>query len=263
MKNLYVFGDSFSADYPWIPKAERNWSYHKIIANELNLKYNNFSAIGSGLEYTFEQFEIHREFINNDDLVIICLTSLDRTYFFPDKPYIKDIQSINKDSNLDTNEIDALKYYTGYLGKHHAKKMLFHLINFLHSVNDLSSQMEHKILILDGCVYARDTELYNHVTNDRFKNLAIPNGIMTEISAYEATSYDLIRAINNRDGGDGRLNHLCKINHEVLANKILNFYLNNNIFDLISGFHERIFSSLDYYELSYQWSSKWPVDFDD
>ena len=81
---LYIFGDSF-AEY----EDNIDWLWTDLVAATLGHDRTNFSRGGSGLEYTFEQFEQCRASITQDDLVIICLTEATRVYFFKDFLLIK------------------------------------------------------------------------------------------------------------------------------------------------------------------------------
>jgi len=237
MGELYVFGDSFAEQ----SNLDIDWAWYQIISRKLNYQLQNYAHGGSGLEYIFHKFEEHRQTINNNDIVIICLTSLARTYFFPKIPNLvrpdslkfMDPKIINE---ISETEILALKYYVTCFEEIHYEKMFFHLHNFLYNVDQLSSNLKNKILVLDACTGVI-------IDRNRYKNLQIPHLSLQYVSEAEAHSAKILRGIN--DKGDLRINHLCKINHSILANKILNFYLNNESIDLSTDFAKDLFYKHD------------------
>jgi len=255
-RSLHIFGDSYSCDYPWIPENKKNWMYHKILADYLNLEYYNYSVIGSSLEHMFIQFDTNKEKIKENDIVIICITSLNRTFFFEEKPWIKEYDEYCMDEISDTEAI-AMKYFFSFLSTQNWHNMLVHLANFLHSVNNLASQLQNKILIIDCLGYFRGKAPFNSL-EERYENLIIPNGVLHDISLGESTNLSLIQEVFKRHGGDGRLNHICKNNHDVLAGKIIDYYEKNKEIDF-KGFHTNIFSNIEYYELDYSNQKNWPV----
>jgi len=237
MSKLYIFGDSFANTVFF----DIDWAWYAIVSEKLNYELKNYAHGGSSLEYTFFKFEEHRQIINNNDIVIICLTSLARTYFFPGIPNLVRPDSIkftdpNNLLGISEMELLALKYYFTCFEEIHNKKMFFHLHNFLHSVDELSSKLKNKILVLDACTGVI-------IDRNRYKNLEIPNLSLNDVSNAEAHSVKILKRIHNK--GDPRINHLSKINHLVLANKIINFYSNNESIDLSTDFAKDLFDKRD------------------
>ena len=224
---LYIFGDSFVA---LTGNQELSWIWTNAVAATLEHEQKNYGVGGSGLEYTFEQFEQCRASITQDDLVIICLTAASRGYFFKDYPVISDPESVrNVDPlvrpTITKDQLLAIKYYQTYFGHIHADKMKFHLLNFLHSANALAAELKIKIIIIDAVL--QDT-----IDCNRYKNLIIANGSLFNVSNNEVP----VKFRRN----DKRPNHLCRSNHEILAKKVVDTITTNVALDLTSEFNEKI-----------------------
>ena len=236
---LYIFGDSFVA---LTGNQELSWIWTNAVAATLEHEQKNYGVGGSGLEYTFEQFEQCRASITQDDLVIICLTAASRGYFFKDYPVISDPESVrNVDPlvrpTITKDQLLAIKYYQTYFGHIHADKMKFHLLNFLHSANALAAELKIKIIIIDSV-------LKDNIDCNRYKNLIISNGSLVNVSDNEAVDHKILLTIHLR--GDKRPNHLCRSNHAILAKKVVDTITTNVALDLTSGFNEKIIKELTF-----------------
>ena len=228
---LYIFGDSF-AEY----EDNIDWLWTDLVAATLGHDRTNFSRGGSGLEYTFEQFEQCRASITQDDLVIICLTEATRVYFFKDFPVISAAESIHHvdplvRSTITKDQLLAIKYYQTYFEHIHMHKMKFHLLNFLHSANALAAELKIKIIIIDSV-------LKDNIDCNRYKNLIISNGSLVNVSDNEVP----VKFRRN----DKRPNHLCRSNHEILAKKVVDTITTNVALDLTLGFNEKIIKELTF-----------------
>ena len=238
---LYIFGDSFASIHE---SEEISWTWTNTVAATLGHDQTNFGCGGSGLEYTFEQFEQCRAFITQDDLVIICLTAATRGYFFKDHPVISaaDAESIRHfdplvRSTITKDQLLAIKYYQTYFEHIHMHKMKFHLLNFLHSANALAAELKIKIIIIDSV-------LKDNIDCNRYKNLIISNGSLVNVSDNEAVDHKILPTIHLR--GDKRPNHLCRSNHAILAKKVVDTITTNVALDLTLGFNEKIIKELTF-----------------
>ena len=234
---LYIFGDSF-AEY----EDNIDWLWTDLVAATLGHDRTNFSRGGSGLEYTFEQFEQCRASITQDDLVIICLTEATRVYFFKDFPVISAAESIHHvdplvRSTITKDQLLAIKYYQTYFEHIHMHKMKFHLLNFLHSANALAAELKIKIIIIDSV-------LKDNIDCNRYKNLIISNGSLVNVSDNESVDHKILPTIHLR--GDKRPNHLCRSNHAILAKKVVDTITTNVALDLTLGFNEKIIKELTF-----------------
>jgi hypothetical protein len=235
---LYIFGDSFASIHG---SEEISWTWTNTVAATLAHEQKNYGYGGSGLEYTFEQFEQCRASITQDDLVIICLTEATRVYFFKDHPVISAAESIRHvnplvRSTITKDQLLAIKYYQTYFEHIHMHKMKFHVVNFLHSANALAAELKIKIVIIDAV-------LEDNIDCNRYKNLIISNGSLNNVSNNEAVDYEILPAIKSCDK---RPNHLCRSNHAILAKKVVDTITTNVALDLTSGFNEKIIKELTF-----------------
>ena len=77
---LYVFGDSFANGFGILP----DYAHINLVAKVFKTEIKNLGFLGSSLEYTFTKFEEQRNNFIENDIIIIMLTMLDKTHFFPD-----------------------------------------------------------------------------------------------------------------------------------------------------------------------------------
>ena len=78
MSKLWVYGDSFAVDYndgkyepsPWIEQ----------VSNELNLEVVNYAWSGSSLDYTSVHIDETIHLWDTEDIVIVSLTEVLRTW---------------------------------------------------------------------------------------------------------------------------------------------------------------------------------------
>lgn len=84
MKNLYVFGDSFSTNFSTINEIEEKDSWPVLLSKELGYELKNFASAGISnygiLNFIYKNLDIKK--IDYSDLVVIGLTFYDRIYDF-------------------------------------------------------------------------------------------------------------------------------------------------------------------------------------
>lgn len=211
---LWVFGDSFAEDSASLKDYGRlnnasDFSWHKQIAEKLNLDYKNFGKGGSSLDYTFVKFNENRNNIKQYDIIIIALTNLDRRYFFKDRPHMSTALWIE-----DSRELKAVQYYYEYLDN--KEVFAVHLLNFLYNLQDLTKELNlHTILI--PCF--EDIDLF--LKGKTFLHFHIADGFLNKINEDEYDTEFFEKKLK-RGYVDPRANHIVRSNHNILANKILN-----------------------------------------
>lgn len=134
MSKLFVFGDSFSAHYDL--QAKHFIDYHKflngepfpkiwpvLLSEKLNMELQT-TGIGGACNYTiFEEFSKHSHKINEDDVVIIGWTYLERFRVFDPinktfrtcVPNFKDIRKIKNMSDETIEEMLINRSYSYWL----------------------------------------------------------------------------------------------------------------------------------------------------
>ena len=232
---IYIFGDSFAEPFP-----EIEWTWVNQVSSMLGHKQKNLGFGGSGLEYTFEQFEQYHDYITKDDLVIICLTNEDRGYWFKQYPSVNTaeaVQYILHKHTISKEELVAIKYYQTYFLDIHKSKMIVNLKNFLNTINNLAEKLQIKILVINAVLEYK-------IDFTRYKNLLVSKGRLLEISNKEIKNFKLVEELNKH--WDKRPNHLCRSNHIVLANKVVDSIINNVVLDLTTEFHQNIIKELTF-----------------
>jgi hypothetical protein len=233
---LYVFGDSY-AKYC----ANTSWAWYNLLSQSLDTLLVNFGFSGSGLEFTYHYFEKVRSQIKDNDKIVICITALQRRYFWQSKPHITNSAQLNhgKRKQLSQEEETALKMYNIYL--ENEDNYCNNLINFLYNLDHLCLDKSVQIQLL-ACF---DHEADFLTTNaSRFGKLKFSLGSLTTCSASEFNP-ELSRAVRLHFFGvtEYRANHLCKPNHIILADKIFRSFMNDEYVDLTYGFHRDIITT--------------------
>jgi hypothetical protein len=106
MKNLYIFGDSFSTNFSTINEVDESESWPTLLSNKLGYELKNFASPGISnygiLNKVYSNLDIKK--IDYSDLVIIGFTFYDRIYdFYKDRGI--DLRN-NKVDGYDEYEID-------------------------------------------------------------------------------------------------------------------------------------------------------------
>lgn len=240
-KTLWLFGDSFGVVEQNDP--ERVWTKQTII--KLSKMYNcEMQCIGSNLtgasqDWIMDQYLGNVDQITPDDYVIMILTSRDRFWFFEDRPDITGIQINDIDNNLDKDKMKAIEHYYRYIYRHQLGGL--HQICRLLSIAQVTRlNCLRKPLLLPAFEPIENN--IKHICPD----LEIAEGFLCDIQAKELidTQKDIYKKDLNSyfKNWDCRYNHLCLSNHDVLSDKIVEYFTNGTPVDLRSGFFTDIVS---------------------
>ena len=134
MSKLWLFGCSFSVDYPRhflnnVPFV-RSWKesenfYTKMLAKKLNAKLHNSAISGSSLGWMMYQSMQHRHEFAEDDYIIFQTTALDRGFLTKENPRLSKISNISKRDKSWTSLTNRQQEgYTFYLLDMHDKDIL-------------------------------------------------------------------------------------------------------------------------------------------
>ena len=208
---LYTFGDSFIKTFENPPE----WVYPTLIATEFNTVENRFGKSSSSLEYTFHQFEEQRNNFVEGDIIIITLSLPDKTFYFHDRPSLSHVWSCETEEHT-LEEKFAMEIYYRHL--HVPKNIRINLLNFLHSVQEVTERKKLHTVILKSLF--KDVD--NIINKERFPSLHIVNDYLwdkmrEEISDSTLTMYlDISKFVN-----DARDLHFLEPNHRIIANSII------------------------------------------
>lgn len=236
MSKLFIFGDSFSAgteeilkwkkDYKKNVNLEETTPWSTILADKLDVtNVGNFALMGCSNEYIFSQFYncCTKNLINKEDFIIFQTTSKYRHWFFEKYPeFTTTLTVIDKDF-LSNEQVNALKKYETYL--QNDKSDIYIFTSLVYAMMYFKTVFP-KLLILSGW----------HSSPDCIGNL-------TDVDTNEFVHPDLKQKFFNKNNKvDSRINHLNQLNHKILADKILNFFNNNQPIDLTKDFVTKIYT---------------------
>lgn len=229
INNLWLFGDSFSADYvassPIPDPPNDNFCWHKRLAEKFSLAYKNYSYQSTGLDYLYERFDHVRDQMNVDDIVICTLTEFSRSFLFADRPTISTLWSFENGKNIfSKEEKKAFEYYELYLKN--IKLSQIHLRNFLHNLQSLNANKRIKTIVLPG--FGSVADYLKTISND-FELLDIAEGNLNQINLDEYADKFIQK---NTVLSDGKCNHLIRSNHEVLFRKLYDNIINGKKINL-------------------------------
>jgi hypothetical protein len=191
------------------------WAYTSLIAKEFNTTEKSFGVISSSLEYTFYQFEQQRNNFVEGDIVIIALSLLDKTFFFNDRPELSQMWSFETEEHT-VEEKTAMEMYYNHL--HNSKNIKINLINFLHSVQEVTQRKRLKTVILKTLFFDTD----NIVNKERYPELIIANDCFWELMKVEISQESLLSYLNlHKFTNDARTFHFMEPNHKIIADSII------------------------------------------
>ena len=201
---IWVFGDSFAEQYS---NLKDQWM--QVIADNLNQELKCFGLSATSADYTYQKFNNIRDDIKHNDIIIICLTSINRRWFFKDYPQSTtnpENQSDIVDLPHDADDVKlALQLYNKYLN--HNEIYETYLYNFLYNLDYISKQLNlHTIVLINFW----DTESILKNRKESFPHINFAIGTMQSVNIEELTK----QYITNIDltTKDKRVNHLTKTN---------------------------------------------------
>lgn len=225
--NLWVFGASFAE----ILDEEDQWPIK--CATLLNANLISLALGGSSLEYTYKKFNEIRPYVKENDVLIFNLTGIDRRWFLKDRPELSILLSTPE---IQSDQNKAVENYRRYLDRPDIQEIYFN--NFLNNVHALTKKLSlHTILLIftdvDALIKQEEFPLFN------ISKGTLLNTTLDEIDKSNGFYDKIIEWMHH---SDPRLNHLCKSNHDILVDKILNNYHNKTPIDLAHGFLKNNFT---------------------
>lgn len=216
---IWTFGDSFSRHFKYLPDT-----WVERTASILEQKVNSFSRPVTPIEHMFTVFNRERHRIENNDIVIITLTNIDRRWFFKEYP-------LKISHFFEGNDLHVYNYYKRFLENLDIQKT--YLTNFLYNVNALSKKMNlHTIVIGNFGEYER----YLSSVSKDLNYINVAQGVFSFASDRE-WKREVIKDVSVEwfMKWDKRLNHFSRTNHILIADKIIDNIKNKTIIDLNSG----------------------------
>ena len=221
---IWVFGDSFSTqEMPPTPSNPdgkiEHWSWLAHVSKGLNITEGHVHAdYGVSNDWIFHQFTTNINDIDAGDYVIIQTTQKHRQWFFED-PCISNYWLKDLEQHVSKEENKAVEDYVTYLQNDRLDDLRY--VQFCLALERLAQLAQHlRILVLPG-----------------FFGVNGVIGTMIDVCDAEFDkSTTAQHYYNANDGKDPRLNHMSAENHEILGNKIVDFFNNGTTVDLTTGF---------------------------
>lgn len=220
---IWAFGDSFVADYKNIPKYKNQQDKRGIIpwvydvGKQLNQDVHNKALCGSSPDYSYECFNNARDFIQDNDILIIGITNLDRRWLLRRIPYYtvwNDIKIINEVN--DPSIATAIKQYLTHID--HREIYQTYCLDFLYNVDNLTKERNLHTIVLP---LMHDEFVWLDGLSFKFTKFHWPNYPLTQVANNEYEE-KFFNKIHGNIIADGKVNHLTWSNHTILANKIVN-----------------------------------------
>lgn len=215
---LYVYGDSFAMSY----NDSRDW--HQLISSALGLKIINEAQAGLGNIQSYERWLSHVNEYKENDIIIIVLTSTERSYFWKNAPSVSQAESLFDEhehtryyleKSLSKNEIKEIYKHKNLLFDYHihlhnAQNIDFFILSWLNWLDYLSIERKFKACILTAFKELSDVLNYN------YKNLLINKYPLLSIETVDKKYQKMFYSFN-----DLRSCHLMYSNHFRLATSII------------------------------------------
>lgn len=237
MSRLFVIGDSFAASPP---KGDNTLSWTRLIVEKLHLHYGkeftliNNSLIGSSQDWMWTHLQgwLHYE-MTPEDYLVICLTHPSRVWFLERMPEMTNANIIDLDKWVSKEEAKAIELYIRYM-----QRPMIDLMNVNNRLAYVAYQVQRKGLKKPILIKCFDQDLDQ---GNEFPELKIANGsLMSDVQYHEFVNPEAEHSNNFWHGIDPRYNHMLLRNHEILAEKIVQDFINNSGVDLTTGFHKNI-----------------------
>ena len=136
LSTLWTFGDSFIDCTYYTNNCEYAWANQ--LAEKLQINHTALGMGGTALAYTYKEFDRCRTMFHSDDIILICLTSPIRKWFYEDIPYMHIAYNPDDSDSRDT------KYFRLYLDNE--INDFTYLENFLYNVNYASKHLKTIVL---------------------------------------------------------------------------------------------------------------------
>lgn len=220
MSRLFVVGDSFgTASSAWA-----NWTAQA--ADQLGLELANYCLDGTSQDYAFRILIRASTEITRSDRIIVLLTSANRFWFQEQHPQVTNPALSGWSGYLDAGVDRAALDYVRYLQRPELDiQWTVQRLGWLAAWQQRASWAKPLII----CCWPQ----HLHQAQD-YTELSWARGDLVTVSRGE-----LIPGTEITDW-DPRYNHLCKVNHQILAHKVAAALVDDQPVDLTEGFDRAI-----------------------
>ena len=229
MNKIWFFGDSYAIPFG-SDRTPCEWSWTGLLSRKLGFNSClNASELGISNEYILKKILDYKSEISKNDTVVVISTSIARRWFFYDKPWAS---NFHRSKNLlGKNELAAVNTYIKFLYNEDQDMLLFH--QFLGCIHHLTDTNRWNTIVIPGF------EERGYPVSHRYQ----VRGSLIDICEKEFESKNTLDWYwLNFKGLDQRAGHLCKDNHQILADKIYSTLATGVELDLTVGFREKMIS---------------------
>ena len=244
---LWIFGDSFatptSAALTQIECASTNptpkqaslplfqWSrqLQQLLPN-CSENIQIYSQFGISNEWLFDSMRNHHSMIQTNDYVVLITTDANRRWFFQDRPNVSGLSNIiDFPDGFSNAELNAVKSYVTHLHNNPILSECYHetLIGW---AAHLSNACRYKLCVIPAFETTPLHSAYgslNNVCNQEFD---------------DAKLRDYFYSLGGH--ADRRVNHMSKVNHGILAQKLADYFVGNTErINLDDGFVTHIYKT--------------------
>ena len=235
---LWLFGDSFSIPCLSDKSEEQfsaDWQWSVVLSEKLNRKLLVMAEYGVSNDWIILKFKQALEQFSPGDKVIVQVTEKSRYWFLEKKPYLSNIKwSRNLSSLISKEEQTAIKLYWKHFQQEDKDQLRYEsYIAYLNTMKWMLGKNNIDLIILPGFEHPKDIPI------------AGPKivGTMQTISKFEFVDNDAALAwYDQLDLPDQRLNHMCKDNHTILADRMYQHITHKCTLDLAYGYNNNFLS---------------------
>jgi hypothetical protein len=227
--NLWVLGDSFAE----LGKTHESWQID--LAKKLELNLINISINGCGIDWLMLKWDEICDKISSDDYLVVLIPFPDRVCFFPERPSLSGLASLDRHiaDGLNSNQATAVKDYFMWL--HNPIFNNVRITAWTNWVDHVATKLKNKPIILHTT---------NYTPYNKLSNCEVATGDLFSASQNEFKNYEEWNLLtSNGSWIDPRVGHFTEQNHQVLANKLLDFWKNSIHVNLENGWYSSVFSS--------------------
>jgi hypothetical protein len=272
MSKLWILGDSYSTLY-----LGADTYLNKIAVDLKLLPQMPGGHGGSSLPYMFAgQWPKIKPQLQTNDMLLIAATMPQRTWLFEAWPGIGGLHMITPDAVrraaqaevcegagvLTREQMTAFNDYYVYL--HRDRLHLEWLRSWFEDVNATCCQLGIKAVVLDSFNYSGSSnDSTMQIKTTHLPAIIRGNQCLQYVSTLECANHRTQDYIDHNL--DPRMNHLSKLNHAILAEKITYSVKNNMPLDLTSGWASRHidssqFASEEYLKTVFLWESPFKLN---
>jgi len=235
MQKIWIFGDSFS-------RASANpKTWCNLLRDRLGCEMINISLRGSSPDWILRQYLAAAAQIQALDYVILLFTNPNRFWFYEDQPDLTNPSIVDFSQHRDPQSAAAAQGYFRYLQRPELDLQwtYYRAIAVSHETQRLGLRRPLLIRCFDQDVSAAEsfdtvTWAQGALTDIQFGEYQDPKRVLESIS--ETGRDPVFRGL------DCRYNHLCLVNHGVLADKLYQSLITDSAPNLTEGFHRGILS---------------------